>query len=62
MEDTMQPELKDIQEKVSTKIIILPLYLYDHSGISMKTTPFSCQWDSGQVGWIYVEKKKCLQE
>jgi hypothetical protein len=34
--------------------VILPLYLYDHSGISMNTAGFSCPWDSGQVGWIYV--------
>jgi hypothetical protein len=32
---------------------MLPLYLYDHSGITMSTTRFSCPWDSGQVGWIY---------
>jgi hypothetical protein len=32
---------------------ILPLYLYDHSGITMRTGSFSCHWDSGQVGWIY---------
>ena len=35
------------------KAIVLPLYLYDHSGITMKTTPFNCSWDSGQVGYIY---------
>ena len=34
--------------------IVLPLYLYDHSGITMNTTGFSCPWDSGQVGYIYV--------
>lgn len=34
--------------------IILPLYLYDHSGITMSTSSFSCPWDSGQVGWIYA--------
>lgn len=34
--------------------VILPLYLYDHSGITMSTGPFSCAWDSGQVGFIYV--------
>lgn len=33
--------------------IVLPLYLYDHSGLTMSTHPFSCPWDSGQVGWIY---------
>ena len=32
---------------------MLPLYLYDHSGITMSISPFSCPWDSGQVGWIY---------
>jgi len=32
----------------------LPLYLYDHSGITMRTRPFSSRWDSGPVGYIYV--------
>lgn len=32
--------------------VILPLYLYDHSGITMNTTGFDCRWDSGQVGFI----------
>lgn len=36
----------------------LPLYLYDHSGITMSTGAFSCPWDSGQVGIIYVTKKE----
>jgi hypothetical protein len=36
--------------------IILPLYLYDHSGITISTSPFSCPWDSGQVGIIWVKK------
>jgi hypothetical protein len=34
--------------------VVLPLYLYDHSGITMSTKPFSCPWDSGQVGYIYT--------
>ena len=37
-------------------MVILPLYLYDHSGITMNTCGFSCPWDSGQVGWIYADK------
>lgn len=36
------------------KAIYLPLFLYDHSGITIKTSHFNCQWDSGQVGYIYV--------
>jgi hypothetical protein len=42
--------------------VILPLYLYDHSGQSISTSPFSCRWDSGQVGFIVVSKKKALEE
>ena len=42
--------------------IILPLYLYDHSGITMSTSSFSCKWDSGQVGYIYVSKEKIKKE
>lgn len=37
--------------------VMLPLYLYDHSGITMSTAPFFCPWDSGQVGWIYADRE-----
>jgi DNA-binding Lrp family transcriptional regulator len=40
----------------------LPVYIYDHSGISLSTSPFGCRWDSGQVGYIYVSKEKVLSE
>ena len=42
--------------------IVLPLYLYDHGGITMSTGKFSCPWDSGQVGWIYVTREKVREE
>lgn len=42
-------------------IIALPLYLYDHSGITMNCCGFSDQWDSGQVGWIYTDKNTVLE-
>lgn len=38
----------------SAGLVILPLHLYDHSGITMSTGSFSCPWDSGQVGYIYA--------
>lgn len=43
-------------------LIYLPLYLYDHSGITMSTTKFNDEWDSGQVGWIYVTKEQARKE
>jgi hypothetical protein len=42
--------------------VILPLYLYDHSGITISTSPFSCNWDSGQIGFIFISKEKMLKE
>jgi len=42
--------------------VILPLYLYDHSGITISVEPFSCRWDSGQVGWIYVTRETIAKE
>lgn len=49
-----------VEEK--DKLYILPLYLYDHGGITMKTSPFNCPWDSGQVGYIYMTKKRAEEE
>jgi hypothetical protein len=47
--------------KRENPVAILPLYLYDHSGITMNTTGFSCPWDSGQVGFIFISRKKALE-
>lgn len=33
-----------------------PLYLYDHSGISISLAPFNDPWDSGNVGFLYALK------
>jgi len=48
--------LKDAHRYLEKHFIILPLYLYDHSGITMSTEPFSCPWDSGQVGFIIAPR------
>lgn len=47
---------------VNKKALILPLYLYDHSGISISVNDFRDQWDSGQVGWIYVTYETIRKE
>lgn len=52
---------------IQKKYIMLPLYLYDHSGLAMSTESFvgkavHAEWDSGQVGWIYVSKEDVLKE
>ncbi len=43
-------------------VMFLSLYLYDHSGITMSTSPFSCPWDSGQVGIIYATHEDIRKE
>lgn len=42
--------------------IYLPVYMYDHSGVCLNTTGFSCAWDSGQVGYIYALKEDIKKE
>ena len=49
-------------DAISAKAVILPLYLYDHSGITMNTTGFHCPWDSGQVGFIHVSLEDVRRE
>lgn len=55
-------EFEKAFEKEVGFVISLSLYLYDHSGITMNTTGFSCPWDSGQVGIIFVSKEKARKE
>lgn len=52
---------KKRKEVLSKRYVILPLYLYDHSGITMNTSGFSCGWDSGQVGFIYCSLEKARE-
>lgn len=44
-----------LKEKALEQYMILPLFLYDHSGLSMSTRSFHDPWDSGQVGFIYCD-------
>lgn len=44
------------------KYISLPLYIYDHGGVTMNTTGYSCPWDSGKVGIIFVSKEQVRKE
>lgn len=57
-----QLQMSDLLGLAEKAYCILPLYLYDHSGITMNTTGFSCPWDSGQVGWIYASEDAIKEE
>ena len=55
--DSDKPDIETVQKiERSPDYISLPLYLYDHSGLTISTKPFSCPWDSGRLGLIYVKR------
>lgn len=43
-------------------VIWEPVYLYDHSGYALSTSPFGDRWDSGQLGFIYASRANIRQE
>lgn len=69
--DEAQGEITDVLKEMYTpelialckdKVAILPLYLYDHSGLTMSTSDFGDRWDSGCVGFIYMDKDTAMKE
>lgn len=69
--DEAQGEITDVLKEMyipeliglcEDKVAILPLYLYDHSGLTMSTSDFGDRWDSGCVGFIYMDKATAMKE
>ena len=65
--DTQIESVPAIQEYMAQdNIISLPVFMYEHSGVELNTTGFGDwhhgAWDSGQVGYITVEKDMTLKE
>lgn len=65
-----QKAADDLEQKIRERYmailersyIILPVYIYEHSGVMFKTSPFSCPWDSGQAGFIMVSRAQVRKE
>jgi len=38
------------------QLIEYPVYAYVHSGVDLSLSPFSCPWDSGQSGVIFISR------
>lgn len=51
-------ELLDLVKKYG---VIEKIYRYEHSAIAYSTSPFSCRWDSGQVGYAFMSKPAALK-
>jgi len=63
--------LLDYLKDNKNNLICLPLYLYDHSGLAMRTYRYNRsgesywqypEWDAGLVGYIYVTKQTIREE
>ena len=57
-------EMEEHIKKEYNTLIVLPLFLYDHSSISLRTYRHGqhSSWDCGQVGFLFVEKEKVKKE
>jgi hypothetical protein len=43
------------EDIILANCVMLPVFMYEHSGVALNTGGFGCPWDSGQVGYIYLE-------
>lgn len=46
-------------------VVKLPIYMYDHSGVTLSTGrgyPFNDPWDAGQLGYIYATYEEIRKE
>lgn len=62
-EDVSRERLDEISKGIRDGSLIgMAVFAYIHSGATIATTPFSCQWDSGQSGFVYCTKEKAIKE
>lgn len=55
-------EMEAAIEQEHPGALILPLFLFDHSGITISTKPFGDSWDSGRLGLIFATAEKIKDE
>jgi len=59
-------DIEKLIKKELNPVVMIPLKIYDHSGISISTAinsyPFNDCWDSSFVGWILVTHEKAKKE
>jgi hypothetical protein len=51
-----------IRREYGKDCVIIPVYAYIHSGMTIKTTPFNDFWDSGRLGSIVVSREKIRKD
>ena len=61
-DEEVKRHLERAIKHASQNAVIMPLYLFDHSGLSMSVNDFGCRWDSGTVGFAYITRERMLKE
>jgi hypothetical protein len=51
-------ELKKQIESDNKVLMIKPLYVYDHGGITISTSPFNDRFDTSSIGWVFISEKQ----
>ena len=51
-----------LMAEIEKAYVVLPVYLRDHSGLSISTHSFNDPWDSGQTGIIFASIDKIREE
>ena len=57
--------ISELLEALDEFYIFLPIWMCEHSGITISTShtgQYNDRWDSGQIGWIYISKKDAVKE
>jgi len=54
--DSFEVHQKHIEKQLGVAFIT-PVYAYVHDNMTISTTPFSCPWDSGKLGWVVMTKQ-----
>jgi hypothetical protein len=49
-------------EVIYLNVVMLPLYTYEHGGITMNTTSFADPHDTSMVGFIFMKREEILEE
>lgn len=58
----IQAKNQALMSAIDKEFVVLPVFLFDHSGLSVSTYSFNDPWDSGQTGIIYASKERICEE
>lgn len=57
--DTVEDIYRYGYEDEEIGLAVVPIYVFDHSGVTLQIYPFSgpdARWDSGVMGWVWSER------